>query len=455
MNGQVYFYNYEGLKYLTQMNCRNRRGKFKKGTKVTGLTFLKIDNESANATHSYTFNTLPPLLVTTNDNRLRLFSLSDFSLRMKYKGLKNTHMQIKANFSDDGKHIICGSEIGGIVVWETQPKIVNSTLSFLFAEEGDRNCCCESIMNNSLKSVPVSTPSPTSPTNIEIKINKSQSTGLGLGMISKRYKKKIQGGIQSLLKRTRSSNLYVSTGFTTPECVSATTAAVFAPVSAIIHSARSGHTEDSPSSVSANSNVPSDSSETYARISPELLKKTKAARQGTGQGQGQGQGQGSGQGMSPRGIDVVDMNNTTDHIPSYTPSTPLPGNKATLSATTTATATAIPTTTLSPPSDDVKKDIDMSNNNLLIDTNGHADTDGLRENNSKYSNSPSPSRLTDEVENLLLPSVQGPSSSPLSDLSSRVIVATDTQGYIRVFVRTGKQVGDSKKNILGLKQMML
>ena len=285
MNGQVYFYNYEGLKYLTQMNCRNRRGKFKKGTKVTGLTFLKIDNESANATHSYTFNTLPPLLVTTNDNRLRLFSLSDFSLRMKYKGLKNTHMQIKANFSDDGKHIICGSEIGGIVVWETQPKIVNSTLSFLFTEEGDRNCCCESIMNNSLKSVPVSTPSPTSPTNIEIKINKSQSTGLGLGMISKRYKKKIQGGIQSLLKRTRSSNLYVSTGFTTPECVSATTAAVFAPVSAIIHSARSGRTEDSPSSATANSNVPSDSSETYARISPELLKKTKAARQGTGQGQ--------------------------------------------------------------------------------------------------------------------------------------------------------------------------
>ena len=40
--GQVFFYDCDGLKYITQIMCQNRRGAFKDGRKVTGLIFQKI-----------------------------------------------------------------------------------------------------------------------------------------------------------------------------------------------------------------------------------------------------------------------------------------------------------------------------------------------------------------------------------------------------------------------------
>ena len=39
-HGQVIFYQSEGLRYHTQVECRNRHGKNKGGKKVTGLAFL-------------------------------------------------------------------------------------------------------------------------------------------------------------------------------------------------------------------------------------------------------------------------------------------------------------------------------------------------------------------------------------------------------------------------------
>ena len=47
--GQVFFYHTEGLRYHTQIECRNRRGKFKAGRKVTGLQFMP---RSATSTRS-------------------------------------------------------------------------------------------------------------------------------------------------------------------------------------------------------------------------------------------------------------------------------------------------------------------------------------------------------------------------------------------------------------------
>ncbi len=38
-NGQCVFYLTDGLKYRTQVDCRNRHGKYRKGKKVTGLQF--------------------------------------------------------------------------------------------------------------------------------------------------------------------------------------------------------------------------------------------------------------------------------------------------------------------------------------------------------------------------------------------------------------------------------
>ena len=59
--------------------------------------------------------------MTTNDNRLRLCSVDDYSQTMKYKGglhTKNRNSHTRASFSDNGKHIICGSEQGSIVIWD-------------------------------------------------------------------------------------------------------------------------------------------------------------------------------------------------------------------------------------------------------------------------------------------------------------------------------------------------
>merc|ERR1719350_766281 len=62
-------------------------------------------------------------LVTTNDSRIRLFTLENYQINIttKYKGLKNQQLQIAASFSDDGKFVICGSDCGGIFIWNKEP----------------------------------------------------------------------------------------------------------------------------------------------------------------------------------------------------------------------------------------------------------------------------------------------------------------------------------------------
>jgi WD40 repeat protein len=130
LNGQVYFYEYDGLKYITQMDCRNSSGKYRKGAKVTGLSFLSREigtNDSNNGNTNTTYGprrissvSKQQILVTTNDSRVRIYQIKDYSLQCKYKGVRNLSMQIKATFSEDGKYIICGSENGSIVVWNVE-----------------------------------------------------------------------------------------------------------------------------------------------------------------------------------------------------------------------------------------------------------------------------------------------------------------------------------------------
>jgi hypothetical protein len=182
IQGQLFFYEYEGMKYITQMDCRNRNGKYKKGSKVSGIAYYQkkdlslLTTDSSTATgndptnpHLSTASNLSRegsgklntrvsstgsaashrgstggagggtssffhkkhnslgnssssinhILVTTNDNRIRLCSLEDYSTVCKYKGLKNRSMQIKSTLSDDCDYIICGSEYGQVFIWKT------------------------------------------------------------------------------------------------------------------------------------------------------------------------------------------------------------------------------------------------------------------------------------------------------------------------------------------------
>ncbi|CAN0300599.1 unnamed protein product, partial [Hapterophycus canaliculatus] len=155
--GQVLFYQTEGMRYFTQIECRNRRGNKKRGCKVSGFAFKRttvggIDTSGKNA-GSRSAGSSPAagrlcepagspafggsvgrgggggggagshipeqLLVTTNDSRLRLYNTDDFGMNAKYKGFANDTLQITATFSEDGKQIICGSENGKVYVWST------------------------------------------------------------------------------------------------------------------------------------------------------------------------------------------------------------------------------------------------------------------------------------------------------------------------------------------------
>lgn len=56
-------------------------------------------------------------MVTTNDSRIRVYN--GYQLQCKYKGLRNSRLQIKATYSEDGNFIICGSEDKCTYMWST------------------------------------------------------------------------------------------------------------------------------------------------------------------------------------------------------------------------------------------------------------------------------------------------------------------------------------------------
>lgn len=120
IQGQVYFYDFEGMKYRTRMNVRNRNGKYKSGTKVTGMSFINSQFGSMQSSGQ--------LLVTTNDSRIRLCRLQNYSIVSKCKGLSNTSMQIRANASEDGRFVISGSDSGAVYIWRTPDQSKKASL---------------------------------------------------------------------------------------------------------------------------------------------------------------------------------------------------------------------------------------------------------------------------------------------------------------------------------------
>lgn len=154
------------------MDCKNRNGKYKKGCKVSGISYYQRKDVTSDGTSITSNNTSTPgiamnqsnpppinnsqphssffkkkshnfspnqLLVTTNDNRIRLCSLEDYSTFCKYKGLKNRSMQIKASFSDDCEFVICGSEYGQVFIWKTFDEHLHSSIFTMFKKDVLRN----------------------------------------------------------------------------------------------------------------------------------------------------------------------------------------------------------------------------------------------------------------------------------------------------------------------------
>lgn len=104
-NGLVTLHRTDGLIYQFSLEARNRKGKHRRGRKVTGLEFTPHGGH---------------LLVTTNDSRVRLFRMDDFAQIAKYSGLRNSNMQIRATFDSTGERLIAGSEDKRVYIWRTR-----------------------------------------------------------------------------------------------------------------------------------------------------------------------------------------------------------------------------------------------------------------------------------------------------------------------------------------------
>ncbi|KAB8255509.1 WD40-repeat-containing domain protein [Aspergillus pseudonomiae] len=113
LNGMCNIYETDGLKPITQFHVRSARGRNAKGSKITGIdtaVFPKGDPQGE-----------VKLLITSNDSRIRMYNFRDRTLEAKFRGNENTCSQIRASFSDDGKHVICGSEDRRAYLWPTAP----------------------------------------------------------------------------------------------------------------------------------------------------------------------------------------------------------------------------------------------------------------------------------------------------------------------------------------------
>ncbi|GKT52179.1 putative WD repeat-containing protein [Colletotrichum spaethianum] len=104
LSGMCMFHDTEGLKQTTQLHVRSSRGKNAKGSKITGIKTMVIDDEVK-------------VLITSNDSRVRIYNLRDKSLESKFKGYENTCSQIHADFSDTGEWIVSGSEDKRTYIW--------------------------------------------------------------------------------------------------------------------------------------------------------------------------------------------------------------------------------------------------------------------------------------------------------------------------------------------------
>ncbi|TKR71774.1 hypothetical protein L596_019318 [Steinernema carpocapsae] len=163
-NGRCYFYTTDQLKYHTVIDVRSSRGKNSKGgNKITGL-----------AVHG------DKLLVTSNDSRIRMYDLRDMDIICKFKGVQNEHSQIRASFSPDGRHVICGSEDRYIYLWKTSDNQTGLSM------RKDRNALWERVRGHgSIVSAAIFAPKP------QLFLNILEAQQIDLPSVSDRLEKNL------------------------------------------------------------------------------------------------------------------------------------------------------------------------------------------------------------------------------------------------------------------------
>ena len=107
IKGNIFIYNVKdnfSYSYSFHVRNRNKKGSMKK--KITDIKFIR-KNE---------------ILVTTNDNRIRIININDGSVLQKFKGHKNTEGMLKCDFCENYEIIISPSEDKYVYLWNLEKK---------------------------------------------------------------------------------------------------------------------------------------------------------------------------------------------------------------------------------------------------------------------------------------------------------------------------------------------
>jgi len=107
IKGNIFIYNVKdnfSYSYSFHVRNRNKKGSMKK--KITDIKFIR-KNE---------------ILVTTNDNRIRIININDGSVLQKFKGHQNSEGILKCDFCENYEIIISPSEDKYVYLWNREKK---------------------------------------------------------------------------------------------------------------------------------------------------------------------------------------------------------------------------------------------------------------------------------------------------------------------------------------------
>ncbi|KAJ3386005.1 WD repeat-containing protein 44 [Lobulomyces angularis] len=123
-NGDCIFYEFEELKYNTQISIHSNSNK---KSKITAIEPILNDANNLGGEKSL-------LLISSNDSKLRVYSLRDKSLVCKYKGADTKNTQLRGCVDDDGKFIFCGGSDSCVHAWLIDCKNNSGVLNNIRAE---------------------------------------------------------------------------------------------------------------------------------------------------------------------------------------------------------------------------------------------------------------------------------------------------------------------------------
>ena len=117
VTGLCIFYDFIGLKYITQIQITGTRAKPKDG-KITGIENMPNTIEGEEK-----------ILITSTDSRVTLINVNDRSIFRKYKGCDFKSGRLFANFSFNAQYILCGTDDRHVVIWDTTAETYHQQFS--------------------------------------------------------------------------------------------------------------------------------------------------------------------------------------------------------------------------------------------------------------------------------------------------------------------------------------